>query len=248
MSDRALAAFRKFPARVIILPVFMLACLCRWEAIMKRYCCRLKLFLAVLILLLLICGCSQDGDESSLFQDDFSNPRGGWGAEQREEFRRGYTGESYFFEIYAPNWFAWAYPGKQYGDVSVEVDTSLASGSADGHFGVFCRHMDVDNFYYFAISADGYYAIFRRVDGGKLEILTGDGSGMLPSSAIRTGSQTNRVVAVCKEDALSLYVNGELLESVTDVIHTQGDVGLGVGSGPKGEVSVKFDNFAVTEP
>ena len=215
---------------------------------MKRCCCRPRLFLAVIVLLLLACGCSKDGDGGSLFQDDFSNPRSGWGTDQQEEFRRGYAGEGYFFEVYAPNWFAWAYPGQGFDDVSVEVDAYLASGSVDSHFGLFCRHMDADNFYYFAISADGYYAIFRRVDGGDLEVLTGDGSGMLPSSTIRTSGQTNRVMAVCQGDELSLHVNGELLETVTDVIHTEGDVGLGVGSGPEGEVRVQFDNFVVTEP
>ncbi|MCK4472809.1 MAG: hypothetical protein KAW49_13595, partial [Anaerolineae bacterium] len=104
------------------------------------------------------------------------------------------------------------------------------------------------NFYYFAISADGYYAIFRRVDGGDLEILTGDGSGMAPSLAIRTGEQANRILAVCQGDELSLYVNGELLEAVTDDTHTQGDVGIGAGSGSEGDIRVQFDDFVVTRP
>jgi len=183
-----------------------------------------------------------------LFQDDFDNPRSGWGAEQRERFERGYEGGDYFIQLYEPNWFAWAHPGKQFDDVSVEVDVYLASGSHDSHFGVLCRHVDLDNFYYFAISADGYYAIFRRVDGGVLEVLTGDGSGMTYSPAIRTDRQTNRVLAVCQADELALHVNGELLEMVIDDTYTSGDVGIGAGTGAQGDVRVQFDNFLVTKP
>ncbi len=222
--------------------------MCRWEAMMKRRCRRLKGCLVVLALLLLICGCTMGDDQGPLFQDEFDNPRSGWGTDQREEFKRGYEEGEYLIELHKPNWFAWADPGTQFDDVSVEVDVHLTSGSQDSHFGVLCRHVDVDNFYYFAVSADGYYAIFRRTDGGDLKVLTGDGSGMVPSPAIRMGGQTNRVLAVCQGDELGLYVNGELLESVTDDTHTQGDVGLGAGSGPEGDVRVQFDNLLITRP
>ena len=215
---------------------------------MKRRCHRLKNGLTMLTLVLLVCGCTGGDDQGPLFQDDFDNSTSGWGTDHRREFERGYEGGEYFIELYEPNWFAWAYPGRQFDDVSVEVDVYLASGSQDGHFGVFCRHVDVGDFYYFAISADGYYAIFRRVNGGDLKVLTGDGSGMVLSPAIRTGWQTNRVVVVCQGDEMSLYVNGELLEAVIDDAHTGGDVGLGAVSGPKGDACVRFDNFLVTRP
>lgn len=202
----------------------------------------------VLALLLLICGCTGDGEQLSLFEDDFDTPGSGWGAERREEFERGYDGDEYFIALHEPNWFAWAYPGTQFDDVIVEVDVYPTSDSRDAHFGALCRYVDADNFYYFAVSADGYYAIFRRVNGGALDILTGGGEGMIPSPVINTGGQVNNVQAVCRGDELSLYVNGELLETVADDAHAQGDVGLGAGSGPEGDVRVRFDNFLVTRP
>jgi hypothetical protein len=215
---------------------------------MMRHCRRLNDCLVVLTLLLLACGCARGDDQSVLLQDEFDNPRSGWGADQRERFERGYGEGEYFIGLHEPNWFAWAYSGKRFDDVSVEVDAYLASGSQDCHFGILCRHVDLENFYYFAISPDGCYAIFRRVDGGDLEVLTGDGSGMASSPAIRTGGQTNRVLAVCQGGELSLYVNGQLLETVTDDTHARGDVGVGAGSGPEGDVLVQFDNFLVTRP
>jgi hypothetical protein len=215
---------------------------------MRRYCRRLRGCLAVLALLSLVCGCTEDDGQEPLFQDDFDSPRSGWGADQREEFECGYEEGEYFIELRELNWFAWAYPGVQFDNVGIETDVYPASGSQDSHFGVICRYVDVGNFYYFGISADGYYAIFRRVDGGDLEVLTGDGGGMIPSPAIRTGGQTNRILVVCDEDELSLYVNGELLETVTDDAHAQGDVGLGAGSGLEEDVRIQFDNFIVTRP
>ncbi|MBL7065349.1 MAG: hypothetical protein ISS49_14235 [Anaerolineae bacterium] len=216
---------------------------------MKKGHYRLKSCLITLgILLLLACGCTGGNDQKPLFQDDFDNSRSGWDADQCEQFKRGYEKSEYFFELHQPNWFAWAYPGEEFDDVSVEAEARPSSGSQGPHFGVLCRHIDADNFYYFAISADGYYAIFRRVDGGDLQVLTGNGYGMSPSPAIRTGEQTNRILAVCNGDELSLYVNGELLETVTDDTHAQGDVGIGAGSGPAGDVRVQFDNFLVTRP
>lgn len=216
---------------------------------MNRFCRRRDgcLIVLILLLLLLTCGCDR-GAESSLLQDDFDNPRSGWGAEQGERFERGYEEGEYYIQLHEPNWFAWAHPGERFDDVSVEVDVYLASGSQDSHFGVLCRYVDLDNFYYLAISADGYYAIFKRVDGGVLEVLTGDGSGMTYSPAVRTDGQTNRVLAVCQADELALHINGELLETVTDGTYPSGDVGIGAGTGAQGDVRVQFDNFLVTKP
>lgn len=215
---------------------------------MKKSCQRLGDCLVVLALLVLACGCSRRDDQSALFQDDFDNPRSGWGADRRERFERGYEEGEYFIHLVEPSWFAWAYPGKRFDDVSIEVDVYLASGSQDGHFGVLCRHVDPGNFYYLAISADGCHAIFRRVDGGDLDVLSAGGRGMAPASAIRTGGQANHVLAVCQGSELSLYVNDQLLETVADDTYTQGDVGIGAGSGPKGDVLARFDNFLVTRP
>jgi hypothetical protein len=200
----------------------------------------------VLTLSLLLCGC-RCGSQGPLFQDDFENPDSGWGTDQRDGFDRGYDKEMYFFDLRASNWLAWAHPGEGLGDVSIEVDARVAAGAQDGHYGVLCRYQDADGFYYFAVSADGYYAIFRRAEGD-MEILTGDGSGMLSSPHIKTGYQVNRVLAVCDGDNLSLYVNDQWLATVTDDTYARGDVGIGASSGPGGGTRIVFDNFVVTAP
>jgi hypothetical protein len=210
----------------------------------RQYCCS-KGTLIGLALLLLICGC---GGQGAAFRDDFEDQRGDWASDQREHFDRGYAEGEYFIELHDPNWFAWSNPGAQFDDVSVEVNAYLSAGSQDGHCGVLCRYADADSFYYFAISADGYYGIFGRKEGGGLDVLSGNGDGMTFSPLIRTGGQTNSIRAICQGNELSLYVNGELLETVEDGTHSEGDVGLGVGSGPQGDTRVQFDDFAATRP
>jgi hypothetical protein len=209
---------------------------------------RLKSCAILLFLSLLIYGCSMGGDIGSAFRDGFEDPRSGWGTDQRREFDRGYTGEEYFVDLHAPNWFAWAKPGASFDDVVVEVDAYLASGPSDSHFGVLCRYVDESNFYYLAISPDGYYAIFRRLAGGRPDVLTGDGSGMVFSPAVRTGGQVNRIKAVCQGDELSLSVNGEPLDTVTDDAHLGGDVGLAAGTGFEGNARFHFDEFSALKP
>ena len=214
---------------------------------MKRSFCHLGRCLPIaLALSLLLCGYGGDG-QGPLFQDDFESSGSGWGADQRDEFDRGYEEGEYFFELHESNWFAWARPGKKFDDVSVEVDAHPTSGAQDGHFGILCRYENADNFYYFAVSADGYYAIFRRAEGD-VKVLTANGEGMLSSPSIKTGRQANHVLAICRGDELSLYVNGQRLATVTDDTHATGDVGIGAGSGPEGIARISFDDFAVTAP
>ena len=194
---------------------------------------------------LLLCGCECAG-EDALFQDSFENPGSGWHTDQRDGFDRGYDDGLYVFDLRASNWLAWASPGKEFDDVSIEVNARVASGAQDGHYGVLCRYKDADNFYYLAVSADGYYAIFRR-DEGDMEILT-TGGGMLSSLHIKTEKQVNHVLGVCKGDDISLYVNGQWLATVTDDAHARGDVGVGASSGPGGGTRIVFDDLIVTAP
>ena len=209
---------------------------------------RLSGYMILLSLLALVCSCGRDDSSGLPFQDDFSDPGSGWGADQRDRFARGYADGEYFIDLRVPAWLAWANPGLRLGDVSVETSVSLSSGSLDNHAGVLCRYAGPADFYYFAISTDGYYAIFKRVGGGGLEVLTADGKGMAPSPSVQTGGQPNRLRAVCQGQELSLYVNDTLVETVFDDTHAQGDVGIGAGSGPVGDVVIRFDDFAVTRP
>ncbi|HIE39369.1 MAG TPA: hypothetical protein EYP77_09935 [Anaerolineae bacterium] len=191
-----------------------------------------------------IAGCRADG-EGPLLQDRFSNPRSGWGSDSQETFDRGYQDGEYFIEVYEPDWFVWTRPHRRFDDVAVEAEVRRGSGSTDGHFGLLCRYRAPGDFYYFAITDDGYYAILR-VEDERIEVLTGE--GFLPTSAVQTDGATNHIRIVCRGEQLSLYVNGQEVATATDASLQRGDVGLGAGSGPGGSIRVHFDNLVVVAP
>ena len=202
------------------------------------------------VIIVLLCGllsaCGA-GDDLPLFQSDFEEGDNGWDEVEEDTWSRGYDAGEYFIDLSQPNLFAWADVDTRFRDVDVETYAHLVSGPSDAHFGLICRYTNTKNFYYFAVTADGYYGIFKRVDGEDLQLLTGNGAGLLPADAIETDGGMNRIRAICQGDQLSLYVNGELLATVTDDDHARGAVGLGAGSGSAG-ARVQFDNFTVYAP
>lgn len=195
----------------------------------------------MVVLLSLISGCLP---MSQPFEDDFSDPASGWGAASHETYVRGYQQGRYLFQIDVPRWFVWATGGRKYEDVELEA-VARAAGQPDNHYGLICRY-DEDRFYYFAVSADGYYAIFYMNEEGDLMPLTG--AAMLRSSAIHTDGSDNRIVAACDATTLTLTINGEVMAEVKDDRLVSGDVGMGAGTVSIGNTSVWFDDLEVRRP
>ncbi|MBN1875742.1 MAG: hypothetical protein JXA33_16070 [Anaerolineae bacterium] len=189
----------------------------------------------------LLVGCTA---ASGAFTDDFSDPASGWGASSHETYVRGYQQGQYLIQIDVPDWFVWATGGHLYDDVAIEV-TTRSDQIPDNHYGLVCRYED-GNFYYFAISADGYYGIFRHSSAGEIEPLTG--RAMLRSSLIRTGGVENQLMAVCSGEVLAFYVNGEQVARISDTTLTRGDIGMAAGTMKLGRTIVWFDNLEVREP
>lgn len=192
--------------------------------------------------LLLLAGCAR---VSGPFTDDFSDPASGWGAASTESFVRGYDSGRYLIRIDVPHWFVWTTLNRHYKDVAVEV-LARSEGMNDNHFGVICRYSS-KGFYYFAVSADGYYAIFRRLDNQPLQPLTG--RAMLRSPVIHRDGSLNRLLGVCQGTTLTFYVNGEMIARVEDDALTGGDVGLAAGTVEYGQTTlVWFDDFKASRP
>jgi hypothetical protein len=198
--------------------------------------------LCSIVLLVVLVGCSSG---PAFFLDEFSDLDSGWSKASTEMFIRGYDSGKYVIRIDVPNWFVWTTAGRTYKDVVVETMVRT-EGATDNHYGVLCRASD-EGFYYFAISTDGYYAIFRQVGEEGLTPLTD--SAMLASPSIKENGATNRLMAVCEGTTLALYVNGVLVDKVEDDTFARGDVGMAAGTGRFGETTwVWFDDFEVTKP
>ena len=206
---------------------------------MKRWS---RLIIPTLLLCLtFFSGCSSSASE---FIDNFSDPASGWGAASHETYVRGYQQGEYLIQIDVPQWFVWTTAGKSYEDAEIDVVVRYA-GQNDNHFGAICRYSE-ESFYYFAISSDGYYGIFKHEPNGALVPLTAN--DMIFSPFIRQEGIDNQLRAVCQEERLALYINGQLLAEITDSDLMKGDVGMAAGTVKNGGTSIWFDDFTVRNP
>ena len=210
---------------------------------------RFILFIAVLLAASLACSLGGGGaatDPNVLFQDDFSDTDSGWDQVDTDAGTTDYSDGSYRILVNQAQYDAWANPGQSFdGDVIVEVDATKNSGTDDNDFGVICHYQDVNNFYYFHITSDGYAIIGKVTDGDQSGLSS---ENYETTDAVHQGDLTNHIRGECVGNTLTLIVNGEQVLTTTDTDHTGGDVGLMAGTFETAGADILFDNFVVTEP
>ena len=218
---------------------------------------RFFLVITVLAVAALACQATSSGDDATapevsipqtevLFNEDFSNSNSGWDDIEDEEGITGYRDGGYRILINKTDWYFWSTAGKNFTDVVIDVEATKSGGPDNNEFGIICRYVDQDNFYFFSISSDGYYGISKFVDGDQ------SGVGMedmqFNDKVIKLGTATNKLRATCNTDNLKFEVNGQVLADVKDSSLTSGDVGLIASTFDEVGVNILFDNFVVTKP
>jgi hypothetical protein len=213
-----------------------------------------RLFLSIVILALASLACSvfsggatptSSSSANVLFQDDFSKDNSGWDRVRNEDGITDYDNGGYRIQIPTADTELWANPGLNFSDVRIEVDAVRQAGPEDNDFGVICRYQDSDNFYYMLVTSDGYYGIIKVKDG-EMSLLGGEEFGA--TDQVKGGSATNHIRGDCIGETLTLYVNGQKLDSQQDAEFPFGDVGLIAGTYGESGTDVYFDNFTVLKP
>ncbi len=177
--------------------------------------------------------------------DDFSDPLSGWRKADAPAGSTGYIAGRYEIFVNLANYDLWANPGKKFTDSKVEVDAISLSGEASDRFGIQCRYNDPGNNYFAVISSDGFYGIGKVSDGIQSFL---NESGMEPSNEINLGDAVNHIRFDCIGDRLSLYVNGDFVDSVVDEEFSSGDAGLIAGTFENIGTHIAFDNFIIANP
>ena len=178
-----------------------------------------------------------------LFEDDFSMP-GGWDTYASDETWADYMDGAYGLGVTIPDYVTWGNPDPdlELADFVVEVDARQVEGPVDNNFGILVRHQpDDENFYWFQISADGYYSVdlYRAGQWVTLE-------EWQTSDAILTGvGVTNHLSLVCSGEEFTFYANDTQLTTVRDRSFPSGNIGLAVGTFDDPGVVVTFDNVKV---
>lgn len=216
----------------------------------------LKSLLLSIILLSVLAGCSvipplnpvEEAAHSgyTFLSDDFSTPPNGWGTMGREGGEVLFEYGGLVLKVITPNSLVWSINQPRYSDTRIDVDAVLLDGPVNDNFGVICRFVDNENFYGFLITHDGYYGIFKMLNGQMM--MTSEKTNLDFSEVIRQGGVVNHIAAECTGEILKLTVNDTLLAEIQDNSFIEGQVGLIAGAYENAGVKVLFDNFKVTQP
>lgn len=175
-----------------------------------------------------------------LYEDDFSNPDSGWDIREGSDASTVYQSGQYHITVNEIDWVAWGNPYSHFDDFVLEVDATQVAGTDDNDFGILLRYVDVDNFYRFEISGDGYYSFDLMQDNEWLTLIE-----WTESDAIRQGTSTNTITVVCDGPKFEFYVNGVYLDEYRDNTFPSGDIGLLAGTIQEAPVHIAFDNLKV---
>jgi hypothetical protein len=181
----------------------------------------------------------------ALFWDDFSGTSGNWPQLSGANGSLGVVLGTYRIQVLSTQYEVVATPGRTFRDVQVEADAARQGGPVQNLFGLVCRSSQVKEFYFFAISSDGYYALGKAING-QVNLL---GQEMMAYNAnILQGDGPNHLRLDCIGGTLTGYVNGQVVASSIDADLTSGEAGLVAGALDTPGVDIAFDNFVVYKP
>jgi hypothetical protein len=179
-----------------------------------------------------------------LFWDDFSDNSGNWPQVSGPTGSAGIANGAYRFQVLSTQHEILATPRYTFWDVQVEADASRLAGPAKNLFGLVCRSSNSENFYFFAISSDGYFGL-GKVRNASVTLL---GQAMMAFSPAILQENTNHLRFDCIGNTLKGIVNGQVIAASKDADFSSGEVGLLAGAPDAAGVDVSFDNFVVYKP
>lgn len=180
-----------------------------------------------------------------LFRDDFSSTTANWPQLSGTNGTLGIILGAYRIQVLSTQYEVVATPGRTFRDVQVEADAVRQAGPLQNLFGLVCRSSQAKEFYFFAISSDGYYALGKAING-QVTLL---GQEMMVYNAnILQGDGPNHLRLDCIGDTLTGYVNGQVVAGSIDADLASGEAGLIAGTLDTTGVDVAFDNFVVYKP
>lgn len=190
---------------------------------------------------------SQPSPGGVLLSDDFSSPQ--WGTATNAENSVKYANNALQMIVYTPNSYVWSPPNDQtYQNIHMEVTVVNNGTDSTTAFGLICNQQAAtESFYYFAITPAGQYAIAKATQEQSDVFLTNDDQWGT-SDLIPTYAASYRVGADCANGMLTLYVDGQQIDSVADSSYVNGGVALFTWSGEEATTTdVSFDDFLMTQ-
>jgi hypothetical protein len=182
------------------------------------------------------------------FSDDFSSSQWGTGTDDNKSVE--YANGALQMIVYTNNHFVWSPPpgNRDYQNINMEVTVSNNGTDSTTAFGIMCNRQTTNgNFYFFAVTPAGQYAIGKAAEG-RSDIFLTNNDQWASSDLIPKDAASYRVGADCGNSSLTLYVDGQQIASVSDSSYTSGRVALFTWSGEEAtNTDVSFDDFLMTQ-
>lgn len=175
--------------------------------------------------------------------DNFSRNTNQWTVDTGGDALRTISRGRLTIQIPEAELFRWSTldTGDGYADFYAEVHARHIAGPVDAMMGLIFRYVDVDNFYAFVVSADGWYALLKYVDGEVSRPVD-----WAESEALETGEgAVNSLGLLANGREIALYANDEELDRVQDRSFADGAIALLAGTNNEGDLEVGFDNFGL---
>ena len=178
-----------------------------------------------------------------VFSEDFSAGSGDWDSASTEETIYDFADETFYLRVLPVDWVSYSQTDNVYADFLVEVDATHSVGPLAVEYGLYFRNVDGNNYYYFGISANGQFNLWKRIDGEWLELIA-----WTASDALETGEGAyNRIGVLADGPILTLLANDVVLAEVEDDSLAGGAIGVFVRTYDEEDIEIAFDNFDVWE-
>lgn len=180
-----------------------------------------------------------------LFTDDFSGALTNWEAfpENSSVSRISQNGQMQF-SVYSKYslWMTHA-NGVSIRDGQIATTATVLSGQSRSNYGIVFRQIDLDNYYFYQVTANGEYNLILQ-NAGSVRFIVGP----KPLKYAAFDGHPHTLEVRLNGSEISLYFDGELLETVQDGTISSGKIGLAIQALDAPPVSIAFDRFDATTP
>ena len=175
-----------------------------------------------------------------LYRDDFNDPASGWPIGDFTGYQLEYLEGEYRILINTTWNLVGASSGFKASGFVLDVDVRNQTGVFGSYGLLFGLSDDWSQFYSFEIFPDGYFSIFKYDNNTWTEL------ALDHSTAINTGTASNRLRIVRDGSSIMAYANGALLASLSDGALTGSRrLGLITTAYDWSSVDARFENFTV---
>ena len=179
-----------------------------------------------------------------LLQDDFRGRDTNWGTGTDSDSSVEYVDDALKFILYTTRYFVWSTPNDtDYSNIHIEVTVNNSSADSNAAFGIMCNQQFMDDeFYYAYITPSGDYGIVKSMFvEDDIDLATGS------SDLIQQNASTYTIGMDCGNGVVTLYINGQMIDTASDADYPSGKVALFAWSDEIASgTTVSFDDFIIT--